>query len=108
MKAWAIGLAGLALTGLALAGCASEPPPPPPIAWTGGDPARLAADEAACQKDSASVDINQAAGYTDPEYGPSNAMAAAINRDSPLTDQRAAIRRAAFAACMSDKGWTAG
>ena len=101
MKAWAMSLAALAL-----AGCASAPPPPP-LTWTGGDPAHLAADQAACQKDSAGVDINDANGYSDPRYGPTSAMAAAIDRDSPLTDQRAAVRTAAFDACMTDKGWKA-
>jgi hypothetical protein len=94
------------LAGLALASCASSPPPPP-ITWTAGNPAHLVADKAACQKDSADVDMNQATGYSDPKYGPTSAMAAAINRDSPLTDQRAAVRAAAFAACMTDKGWKA-
>ena len=100
MKPWLISLACGAL-----AACASAPPPAAPLAWTGGDPTRLAADQAVCQKDSEGVDINQATGYSDPRYGATSAMAAAINRDSPLTDQRAAVRAAAFAACMTDKGW---
>jgi hypothetical protein len=94
------------LAALALASCAGDPPPPP-LSWSGGDQAHLAADEAACHKDSAGVDINEATGYSDPRYGATSAMAAAINRDSPLTDQRAAVRAAAFAACMSDRGWKA-
>ena len=94
------------LAALALAGCASAPPPVQ-ITWTGGDPAHLAADESACQKDSAGVDINEASGYSDPRYGPTSAMAAAIDRDSPLIDQHAAVRAAAVAACMTDKGWKA-
>ncbi len=65
----------------------------------------MAADKASCQKESVDVDINQATGYSDPRYGTTIAMAAAINRDAPLTDQRAAIHAAAFAACMTDKGW---
>ncbi|MBV9509772.1 MAG: hypothetical protein JO303_05775 [Caulobacteraceae bacterium] len=101
IRAWAIVMAGLTL-----GACASQPPPTP-ITWTGGDPAHLAADEAACRQDSAGVDINNANGYSDPEYGPTSAMAAAINRDSPLTDQRAAVRSAAFAACMTNRGWKA-
>jgi len=100
MKLWA----GLFAMGL-LTGCASAPPPAPPIVWIGGDPAHLAADTAACEKDSVTVDYNSAAGYSDPRYGPTNAMAAQINRDAPLADQHAAIRRAAMAACMTDKGW---
>ena len=91
---------------LALAGCASAPPQPP-ISWSGRDPARLAADKANCRKDSAGIDINAAEGYSDPRYGTTSAMAAALNRDSPLTDQRAAMGAAAFAACMADKGWKA-
>jgi hypothetical protein len=96
----------IVLAGLALASCASTPPPPP-ITWTGGNPAHLAADKATCKKDSAETDMNDAGSYSDPRYGPTNAMAAAINRDAPLTDQRAAVRAAAFAACMTDKGWKA-
>jgi len=99
----ALTAAALAAT---LASCASTPSPEA-IAWTGGDPARLAADKAACASDAANVDINSASGYSDPRYGTTAAMAAAINRDAPLTDQGAAIKRAAFAACMSDKGWRA-
>lgn len=95
------------LLDLVLASCASPTPPPAPLVWTGGDPAHLTADKATCQKESGDVDINEASGYSDPRYGPTNAMAAAINRDSPLTDQRAAVRAAAFAACMTDKGWKA-
>jgi hypothetical protein len=96
--------AGLVAMSL-LAGCASAPPPPPPIVWIGGDPAHLVADQTACEKDSLNVDYNSAAGYSDPRYGPTNAMAAQINKDAPLADQHAAIRRAAMAACMTDKGW---
>jgi uncharacterized lipoprotein len=96
--------AGL-LAAAALAGCASTPSDA--IAWTGGDPARLAADKAACANDSSGVDINAASGYSDPTYGTTAAMAAAINRDAPLTDQHAAVKRAAFAACMTGKGWKA-
>ena len=105
---WATGLgaAGLGAVALALTGCASAPPPAP-IVWIGGDPGHLAADRAACRKDSEGVDINEAANYSDPRYGATTAMAAAINRDAPLTDQRVAVRAAAFAACMTDKGWTA-
>ena len=87
-----------------LAGCASEPPPPE-IVWIGGDPTHLASDKAACEKESMNNDFNSAAGYSDPRYGPTNAMAAQINRDAPLANQHAAIRAAGMAACMSDKGW---
>jgi hypothetical protein len=89
-----------------LAGCASEPPPPE-VVWVGGAADHLAADKDACQKESVNVDYNSAAGYSDPRYGPTNAMAAQINRDAPLRDQHAAIRAAAMAACMTDKGWKA-
>ena len=93
------------LGAILLVGCASEPPPPPEIVWMGGDAAHLAVDKAACQKESINVDYNSAAGYSDPRYGPTSAMAAQINRDSPLTNQHAAVRAAAMAACMADKGW---
>jgi hypothetical protein len=100
MRLW-VGLLGAA----SLVGCATPEPSPPAIVWVGGDAARLAADTAACQKESINVDYNSAAGYSDPRYGPTSAMASQINRDSPLTDQHAAVRAAAMAACMSDKGW---
>jgi len=87
-----------------LAGCASEPPPPE-IVWIGGDPTHLASDKAACEKESMNNDFNSAAGYSDPRYGPTNAMAAQINRDAPLANQQAAIRAAGMAACMTNKGW---
>ena len=102
MKVW-VAIAGAAL----LAGCASQDPPPPEIVWIGGDPSHLAADKAVCEKDSLNNDYNSAAGYSDPRYGPTNAMAAQINRDAPLANQHAAIRAAAMAACMADKGWKA-
>jgi lysophospholipase L1-like esterase len=101
MKLWAA-ILGASL----LAGCASETTSPPPeIVWVGGDAAHLAADKDACQKESVNVDYNSAAGYSDPRYGPTSAMAAQINRDRPLSDQHAAVRAAAMAACMTDKGW---
>ncbi len=87
-----------------LGGCAAAPPPPE-IVWRGGDAAHLAADKAACQKESVNIDYNSPAAYSDPRYGATSAMAAQINRDAPLTDQHAAVRAAARAACMSDKGW---
>jgi len=90
----------------ALGGCASTPPSAA-IVWTGGDPAHLAADQTACQHESDGVDVNQATSYSDPRYGATNAMAAAINRDAPLTDQHASVKAAAFDACMTDKGWKA-
>jgi hypothetical protein len=104
----AIALAGAGLATAAmtagLTGCASTPAPAA-IVWTGGNAAHLAADKTACQTEADGVDINSATGYSDPRYGTTAAMAAAINRDAPLTDQAGAIKRAAFAACMSDKGW---
>ena len=100
MKVW-LAIAGAVL----VAGCASQEPQTQEIVWTGGDPAHLAADKAACEKDSLNNDYNSAAGYSDPRYGPTNAMAAQVNRDAPLTNQHAAIRAAATAACMTDKGW---
>jgi hypothetical protein len=91
-----------------LGACASSPaPPPPPETWLGGDPAHLATDKADCQKESAAVDVRQAAGYSDPRYGVTSAMAAAVSADNPLVDEKAAIRTAAFDACMNDKGWKA-
>jgi len=95
---WA--LAALAL----LAGCATAPQTPP-VRWVGGDPARLAADQALCRHEADDLDPNQAAGYSDPRYGVTSAMANAIGRDNPLTDQHKAVRLAAFDTCMNDKGW---
>ena len=98
--------AGL-LCAVTLTCCASPQTPAPAVTWTGGAPTRLAADKAACEKESANIDINSASGYSDPRYGATNAMAAALNRDSPLTDRRKAVRNAAMTACMNDKGWHA-
>jgi len=102
MRLWAA-IAGASL----VASCASAPPSQPEIVWIGGDPTHLATDKDACQKESVNVDYNSANGYSDPRYGPTNAMAAQINRDTPLANQHAAIRGAAMAACMTDKGWKA-
>jgi hypothetical protein len=95
------------VAGWALIGCAGGPPPTPAPTWTGGDPARLAADQADCRGEADAVDVHQAAGYSDPRYGVTSAMAAAVSDYSPLVDQRAAIRAAAFDTCMNDKGWKA-
>lgn len=90
---------------LLLAACASAPPPAAEAGWTGADPARLKGDVAACARDAEQVDVNQASGYSDSRYGITSAMAAAIDRDDPLTDHSAGVRSAAFATCMADKGW---
>ena len=87
-----------------LAGCATAPKPAP-VRWVGGDPTHLAADQAACKHESEDVDPNQAAGFSDPRYGVTSAMANAIGRDNPLADQSKAVRLAAFDTCMNDKGW---
>ena len=101
---WTARVAALALAAAALAGCASTPKTAADE-WVGGDPAHLAADEAACHNESASVDVNEASGYSDPRYGMTSAMAASVARDNPLTDTRPQIKAAAFATCMTDKGW---
>ena len=101
-RLWA--LAALAL----LAGCATPAPAPPPQHWVGGDPTHLSADKAVCQREADDLDTNQAAGYSDPRYGVTSAMANAIGRDNPLTDQHKAVRLAAFDTCMGDKGWKIG
>ena len=87
-----------------LAGCATAPKSAPPR-WVGGDPTHLTADQAACQRESEQMDPNQASGFSDPRYGVTSAMANAVGRDNPLTDQRKAVRLAAFDTCMNDKGW---
>ena len=97
-------LCALAALGL-LAACASAAPKAAPVRWVGGDPAHLSADQAACQREADELDPNQANGYSDPRYGVTSAMANAIGRDNPLTDQHKAVRLAAFDTCMGDKGW---
>jgi hypothetical protein len=87
---------------------ASSPTTPAPAKaadWVGGDPAHLAADKAACRQESAAVDPNVISGYSDPRYGMTAAMAAAVARQNPLSDNSREARAAAFAACMGDKGW---
>lgn len=103
MRAWTARVGAFAICAAALGGCASTPAATDD--WAGGDPAHLAADKAACRTESAGVDVNAEAGYSDPRYGMTSAMAAAVAKDNPLTDTRPQIRQAAFAACMTDKGW---
>jgi uncharacterized lipoprotein len=93
----------LVMSALALAGCASTPKPSD--AWSGGDQARLSADMADCHKEASDLDPNSPNTYTDPRYGMTSAMAAAVAKDNPLTDTRPQIRAAAFTTCMNDKGW---
>ncbi len=87
----------------ALGGCASASSPPP-MTWVGGDPAHLAADQAACHKDTDNVGLG-ANGYSDSRYGVASALAEAIDRDDPMKSHVGDARRAAFITCMSDKGW---
>jgi hypothetical protein len=94
----------LALGAVGLAACASDPRPADP-GWTGGDPAHLAADSAQCRKEAADLDVNAPDTYSDPRYGVTSAMAAAVARNNPLTDTGPQIRQAAFTTCMNDKGW---
>jgi hypothetical protein len=91
----------------ALSACASTPVPAPRT-WVGGDPARLAADQAACHKETDDIDAGQANGYSDSRYGVASALAEAIDRDDPLTNHRGEARVAAFQTCMGDKGWRPG
>jgi len=86
-----------------LSACASDRPAPE--IWSGGDPAHLAADQAACHNESATIDVNDPSNYSDPRYGVTSAMAEAVARDNPLADRGAIVRQAAFDTCMNDKGW---
>ena len=95
--------AGALTLALALAGCASTPKEDG--GWIGGDAAHLNDDLAACHREVANLDVNQVSGYSDPRYGMTSAMAAAIAKDNPMTDTRPQIRAAAFTTCMNDKGW---
>jgi outer membrane murein-binding lipoprotein Lpp len=99
----AVTLSAVTLAAASLAGCASTPAIDQ--GWVGGDPAHLSADLAACHKEVANLDVNQISGYSDPRYGMTNAMAAAIAKDNPLTDTRPQIKAATFTTCMNDKGW---
>ncbi len=90
---------------LALAACASAPKPELQSAWTGGDPARLVSDQAQCRKEVDNLDVHVSAGFSDPRYGVTSAMAAYVDKDNPLADRDKLTRNAAFATCMSDKGW---
>ena len=90
-----------------LSACASAPTPEPKT-WVGHDPAQLAGDRAACQKETDDIDAGQANGYSDSRYGVASALAEAIDRDDPMKDHRGDARAAAFITCMSDKGWHPG
>jgi hypothetical protein len=97
--------AGLVLLSvLCLAGCLSNRKAPPEV-WTGGNPAHLAQDKAACHTEADALDVAQPSTYSDPRYGLTSAMAEAVARDNPLADRGAIVRQAAYDACMSDKGW---
>ena len=100
---WMMMFGAVALSGAALCGCASTPKDTE--AWVGGDAAHLASDSASCRQESASIDPNSVAGYSDPRYGVTSAMSAAVARSDPLVDHQSQSRAAAFAACMGDKGW---
>ncbi|HLK25823.1 MAG TPA: hypothetical protein VKT30_14310 [Caulobacteraceae bacterium] len=88
---------------LGLAGCNGERPIAE--AWTGGDPAKLAADKAQCHAEADKLDVSQPSTYSDPRYGVTSAMAEAVARDNPLADRGAIVRQAAYDTCMGDKGW---
>ncbi len=105
-------LVRIVLAGSILGACASPQatttaPPPPPVAWIGGDPAHLAADKADCEKVANQTDVNESGNYSNTNYGVTAAMAAAVGRDNPLTNQAANVRAAMFTTCMNDKGWKA-
>lgn len=99
---FAVGMAVLT-SAAALSACATTSKPADD--WVGGDPTHLAADQAACRQDSAGVDPNSVSGYSDPRYGVTSAMAAAVANNDPLVDTSPQAHAAAFATCMSDKGW---
>ena len=98
-------LTPLALSLMALAACATTPPAPPAPAWAGGDPARLASDQAQCRKEADDLDVHVSAGFSDPRYGVTSAMAAYIDKDNPLANRDKVTRDAIFTTCMTDKGW---
>jgi hypothetical protein len=85
-----------------LSACATRPAAE---VWSGGDVSHLAADQASCRSEAASLDVNDPSNYSDPRYGVTSAMAEAVARDNPLADRGAIERRAAYETCMNDKGW---
>jgi hypothetical protein len=93
------------IAALALGGCASTSAKPAAETWVGGDATHLSADKAECRKEAAELDVNEPANYSDPRYGVTSAMAAAIAEDNPLVNTRPQIKAAAFTTCMNDKGW---
>ena len=99
-------LLAIGLCTAALASCASAPAIAPQT-WTGGDPAHLAADQAACHKDTDNVGLGPN-GYSDSRYGVASALAEAVDRDDPFKNHSGDARAAAFITCMSDKGWHPG
>ncbi|QUD86539.1 hypothetical protein [Phenylobacterium montanum] len=98
----------LLASSLCLAACASTPPAAAPEpAWTGGDPAHLAADKAQCRKEADTIDVHVSAGFSDPTYGVTSAMAAYVDKDNPLANREKITRDAAYATCMTNRGWKA-
>jgi hypothetical protein len=103
-KARARSLLAAILGAAALAACASAPTPEPKT-WVGGDPTHLAADQAACHKDTDSLDAGQANSYSDSRYGVASALIEGLDRDDPMRDHRSDARVVAFITCMTNKGW---
>ena len=97
-----------ALAASALSACASSPSTPEIKTWIGGDPAHLAADQAACHKETDGLDAGQANAYSDSRYGVASALIESLDRDDPLRDHRGDARAVAFITCMGNKGWRAG
>ena len=98
-----------ALAASALSACAGDAPTTPEIkTWTGGDAAHLSADQAACHKETDSLDAGQANAYSDPSYGVASALIEGLDRGDPMRDHRSDARAAAFITCMTNKGWRAG
>ncbi len=89
----------------ALSACASTPAPSRDPVWLARTDANLAADLAACTRESNNVDLNSITSYSDGRYGPAAAMARQVQDGDvngiTMKDVYAAVRDS----CMTSKGW---
>jgi hypothetical protein len=72
----------------------------------GGKGAAMLEDRAACAERAARLDVEQARGYSDPEFGSLAAMASALEGEVTSGKLRATVRRVALERCMERRGWT--
>lgn len=71
----------------------------------GATAAAMFDDRDACAVRASDLDVEQARGYSDAEFGPLAAMASALEGDLVDGKVRATVRRVALERCMERRGW---